>query len=64
MTNEEAFIEFRKKAVKIKTACTNTSVRSCENGKCKFYGKEKCIFAEMGMNFPFEWDTSRRRKSE
>lgn len=65
MNTEQSFLDIKKNAREIQIYCNQKSLKSCENGKCKFSTKDnRCIFDTIGMNKPHEWDLSRRRKSE
>ena len=61
-TMDESFSDFKKGAAKIKKKCEETSPASCMLGKCKFSKGMKCIFEEMNMSKPHQWNISRRKE--
>lgn len=62
---DDTYLEFRKNASAIKRFCSTKSPSSCAKGNCKFADtKHRCVFASMGLRFPYEWDIQNRSKKQ
>lgn len=65
MNIEDNYLELRKNASSIKRYCTAKSPNACAKGDCRFADtKCKCVFASMGLGFPYEWEIQNRSRKQ